>query len=289
MENHAAEQIRQREHQMMVAQVERTHQALDQCCRPVFNEIYGILYARVATLVGFVDLLEGSHPEIVEEMLSFASGGYESRPDGTVVSRGSGMIKWTPKQNGFCLALPNHDESASSARAYMISSYDGFTMLSQPFCAELPSAILNLVDSEPEGEIAGLYRGYIRHTLIPCFRQVLNTLRDHAAYVEHPPKAWLTKTYPDISWSTHMNRMFIQYLFAYTSSFERIVSNWDAGDFKFCRCGVLQPIGAVFRTFAWSESRLEVKQSELIGMTTRNDVDNAVFSRLSSMGSADES
>ena len=46
MEMQAAEQARQREHQMTTAQIERTHKALDQCCRPVHNDIWAIVFAR---------------------------------------------------------------------------------------------------------------------------------------------------------------------------------------------------------------------------------------------------
>ena len=39
LDSHAAEQERDRGHQMMTAQIERIHQSLDQCCRPVLNDI----------------------------------------------------------------------------------------------------------------------------------------------------------------------------------------------------------------------------------------------------------
>ena len=76
------------------------------------------------------------------------------------------------------------------------------------------------------------------------------------------------------------NSTFIQYLYEYTLSFERILSEWSDGNFKSIHPGTGQSIGAISRTLVWSQERAEAKQAELIGMTAVNDVDHILFSRL---------
>ena len=82
------------------------------------------------------------------------------------------------------------------------------------------------------------------------------------------------------------NSTFIQYLYEYTLSFERILSEWTNGNFKSIRPGMAQPIGGMVRTVVWSQERAEAKQAELIGMTTVNEIDHSVFSRVDEVATA---
>ena len=86
LQSHAAEQERDRGHQMMTAQIERIHQSLDQCCRPVLNDLYAIFAARRCIVGQLVAKMEVSHPAVVEQMLSKARL-FERKTDGTLVSR----------------------------------------------------------------------------------------------------------------------------------------------------------------------------------------------------------
>ena len=144
----------------------------------------------------------------------------------------------------------------------------------------MPDAILVIIAAEPTGEIAEMYRGYVHHTLMPLFRRIATKLQEYSAYVELPTKDWLEKTYPDISWRSYTNSLFVQFLYEYTLSFERILVEWSNGSFKSVRPGMAQPIGAINRTLVWSRERAEAKQAELIGMTAVNDIDHSLFSRL---------
>ena len=160
----------------------------------------------------------------------------------------------------------------------MIMSQDAFATVSKPYCFEMPDAILAIIAAEPTGEIAEMYRGYVRHTLMPLVRRVATTLQEYSAYVELPPKDWLEKTYPEMSWRTLTNATFIQSWFEYIFSFERILAEWSDGNFKTIRAGSGQPIGAIMRTLAWSQERSEAKQAELIGMTNVTKMNDNVFS-----------
>jgi hypothetical protein len=225
LEMQAAEQARQREHQMTTAQIERTHKALDQCCRPVHNDIFAIAYARQTMVAQIVSKLEASHPAAVEEMMSFVTVS-EQQPDGSVTS-GSGNLLWTPNSPpGVTRAVGVHSLAMPSAASAMITTQDSLVILSKPYCFEMPDAILAILAAEPTGEIAAMYRGYVRHTMMPLCRRLANTLQEYSAYMALPPKDWLEKTYPEMSWRTFPNSVFVQHWFTYTLSFER---SWRSG------------------------------------------------------------
>eukprot|EP01052_Picozoa_sp_SAG31_P060627 SAG31_NODE_19781_length_591_cov_2.306911_1_plen_196_part_11 len=176
--------------------------------------------------------------------------------------------RWKPRSPEIARAMAAHIEQAPSANGYAISNFDVMFMLSQPFCFELPTMILGVVVAEPTGEIAEMYRGYIRHTMMPLVRRVADTLRSYSAYVEMPPKAWLEKTYPRIPWSSASNSIFVQQWHSYMLSFERVLSEWSGGNFGSVHGGNVWPLGGILRTLAWSQERAEATQSELIGMTS---------------------
>ena len=265
---------------MTTAQIERTHKALDQCCRPVQNDIWAILYARVTMVGQIVSKLEASHPAAVEEMMSFVTT-CERHPDGSVITN-SGTLLWsahpppglTRAVGIYTLAL------ASSAASAMLTNQDGFELLSKPYCLQMPDAILAIIGAEPTGEIAAMYRSYVRHTMMPLCRRLANTLQEYSAYMELPPKDWLEKTYPEMSWRSYSNSVFVQHWYTYTLSFDRILAEWSDGNFESIRPSMAQPIGAMIRTVAWSQERAEAKQAELIGMTMVAEVDDGIFSRI---------
>ena len=61
---------------------------------------------------------------------------------------------------------------------------------------------------------------------------------------------------------------------AYTTSFERVLAQWEEGDWHETRpAGLAQPCSGLMQTISWSEQCAERKQSELIGMTAEAEVD----------------
>eukprot|EP01052_Picozoa_sp_SAG31_P029283 SAG31_NODE_2899_length_4933_cov_2.793795_4_plen_263_part_00 len=242
-----------------------------------------ISFARIAVIEQIVSkFCESNHPDAVNEMMSL-NDLHEIQPDGRVTSRSSGKMYWTPNaEPELTRTAGSATFGAPSAAALCVGSLDYFLMMSKPFCYEMPATILDIIAAEPTGEVAEMYRGYVRHTMMPLFWRVLDTLRDYAAYVELPPKDWLEKTFPEMSWRSFSTSVYVQFWGAYTMSFERILSEWSADNFRSANPGVLLPVGAMLRTLKWSQERAEVKQAELIGMTAEAEIDDGVFSRIES-------
>eukprot|EP01052_Picozoa_sp_SAG31_P032749 SAG31_NODE_3623_length_4058_cov_5.815863_3_plen_270_part_00 len=265
----------------MTAQIERTHQAVDQCCRPVQNDLMASCTARTTFVQQIVSKLEASNPDTVEEMLSFSLTINDVARDGTVTSRSSGRLCWVPNPpRELTRVVGMAVAAAPSGAACAISGQDFYISMSKPYCFEMPSAILDTLAADPASEVADMFRAYVRHTMMPLFRRVTDTLRDYAAYMEPPSKDWLEKTYPEETWRSISNAYFVQYWYCYTSSFERILSEWSDGNFKSMRPGSGQPMGGMVRTLTWSQERAETKQAELIGMTAVAELDHThVFSR----------
>ena len=148
-----------------------------------------------------------SHPDMVEKMVSFASVGYEIHADGKVTSRSTGGLKFVanpPPELTLAGADINH--FAPSGAGVAIALHDSYVLVSQPFGSEMPGAIFDVVASEPTGEIAEMYRGYVRHTLMPLMQRVADMLREHSAYMELPPKAWLEQKFPGLSWKVRRSQ-----------------------------------------------------------------------------------
>eukprot|EP01052_Picozoa_sp_SAG31_P010755 SAG31_NODE_597_length_13674_cov_3.402947_16_plen_296_part_00 len=282
MEQHTAEQARQREHQMMTAQIERTDQALDRCCRPVLTDIVAIGFSRCTIVQQMVGALEASHSDAVEAMLPFALGAYEMNADGTVTNRRYGNVKWTPNPPPeLSRAMGDWSFVATSAAGAAIALHDAYVSVSKPFCSELPDAILAIIGLEPTGQVAEMYRRYVCDTLMPLLRRVTEKLREYATFVELPPMEWLEKKFPDISWKVIGTTFFIQWWFAYVASTDRVLSEWSSGNFSSCRPGAPLPYSGMVQTVLWAQQRAQTKQAELIGMTSVTDSVGDVFSRAS--------
>eukprot|EP01052_Picozoa_sp_SAG31_P000485 SAG31_NODE_14_length_37953_cov_109.719660_19_plen_583_part_00 len=283
-ELHTAEQARQREHQMMTAQIERTHRGLDQCCRPALNSLSAILHARHAMVLQIVGRLQEGHPDVVEEMLSLANGViYELQTAGTVIAS-SGTLRWAPNlPSELTRAMDDHQFAAPTGAACVIAGHDSFAVVSKPYCFEMPIAILDLIVAEPTGKIAEIFRSYSRHTLMPLLRRVMDTLQEHAAYLELPTKEWLKGVFPHMSWGTFDNAIFVQQWYAYTLSFERVLSEWSDSNFGSVRPAHPQPQGGMMRTVSRSQEQAETRQAELIGMTSVTEIDyGGVYGRFTS-------
>ena len=75
------------------------------------------------------------------------------------------------------------------AAAFAIGGADFITTYSQPFTAELPTAILEIVAAEPSGVVGLSYRRYVQSTLLPGIQRVAAILRLHSATIEWPSVA----------------------------------------------------------------------------------------------------
>lgn len=61
--------------------------------------------------------------------------------------------------------------------------------MSSPVCAELPRAILAIINEEPSGAIALKWRRYARVGLVPAVRQIAEILKANAAAIEVKDRA----------------------------------------------------------------------------------------------------
>ena len=84
--------------------------------------------------------------------------------------------------------------------------------------------------------------------------------------------------FPSFYWPTFANSIFAELWLAYTTSFERVLAQWEEGDWHETRpAGLAQPTSGLYQTIKWSEQCAERKQSELIGMTAEAEVDMGVL------------
>ena len=80
--------------------------------------------------------------------------------------------------------------------------------------------------------------------------------------------------FPSLYWRALANSVFAEIWLAYTTSFERVLAQWEDGDWHEARpAGLAQPFSGLLQTIKWSEQCAERKQSELIGMTAEAEVD----------------
>ena len=101
--------------------------------------------ARVSFVADMVHQMEATHPQVVGEMLAFASQIFPIGPeDGIARSANSGAIKWVPRVQTAQLteAFPNFSDGLPSAATVAIASADTMLSLAQPYFAELPAAVL---------------------------------------------------------------------------------------------------------------------------------------------------
>ena len=223
--------------------------------------------------------MEVSHPTAVEQMLSKAQP-YKRQADGTLVSRGTSIVRWTPTPPAeLTRSVDAQVTSAPTEAAIRIMVQDAWAVLAGGHCFELPTAILDVIAKEPTGEIAEMYRDYVRHSLMPLCRRVADQLRDYWPYVELPSQEWLQETFPGEGWHGLPTNHYLNMWYSYTVSFERVLSEWSCGKFESVHPGLGLPLGPLLRTLTWSQEQAEKKQAELIGMSTAVKTEQLLFSR----------
>ena len=165
------------------------------CCRPALLEVAGTIYARCSYVFETVGQLEKTHPQA---MIALTAPVYPVGPDGIARSAGDGSVAWAPRQGSAQLseAFPGAGHGSPLAAALAIGSVDLLTTFSQPFTAELPAAILEIVAAEPSGPVGISYRRYVKSTLLPGIRRVAAILRSHAATIKWPSVAWQKEKFP---------------------------------------------------------------------------------------------
>eukprot|EP01052_Picozoa_sp_SAG31_P005142 SAG31_NODE_222_length_19895_cov_34.907626_7_plen_198_part_00 len=157
------------------------------------QQLFSIGSARHHFVAGLVPQLESNRPDVVEEMLASSTQMFPIGSDGVCRSGKSGRMKWTPRVSTAQLTegFGAHLSSAKTAAAVSIADADGIISWGQPYCAELPAAILELIKAEPDGELGQTYQRYVQTALLPGVRLVAEILRVHGATIGTTPVASL--------------------------------------------------------------------------------------------------
>eukprot|EP01052_Picozoa_sp_SAG31_P049338 SAG31_NODE_10753_length_1101_cov_12.867265_2_plen_166_part_00 len=131
--------------------------------------------------------LESNHPDVVEEMLASSVQLFPIGADGVCRNR-SGTVRWAPRVSGAQLTevfeIPGY--GFGSAAAASIAVADTALTWGEPYCAEMPAAMLELIKAEPDGAVGLSYRRYVRMALLPVVRLVGEILRQHGATIGAP-------------------------------------------------------------------------------------------------------
>eukprot|EP01052_Picozoa_sp_SAG31_P014864 SAG31_NODE_938_length_10882_cov_18.550032_7_plen_176_part_00 len=132
--------------------------------------------------------LESTHPDVVEEMLAASVQIFPIGVDGACRTRSSGRVQWAPRVSMAQLteAFGYTGYGYGSAAAVSIALADGALVAAQPYCAEMPATILELIKAEPDGAVGQSYRRYVRMALLPGIRLVSEILRQHGATIGAP-------------------------------------------------------------------------------------------------------
>eukprot|EP01052_Picozoa_sp_SAG31_P061062 SAG31_NODE_20173_length_581_cov_7.045643_1_plen_159_part_10 len=132
-------------------------------CRPILLQLWSIASARAYFVGNSVVDLESNHPDVVEEMLAFSVKMFPIGADGVCRNR-SGRVGWAPRVSTAQLteAFGYGMHGCGSAAAASISIADALFMHGEPYCAEMPAAMLELIKAEPDGAVGQNYRRYVR-------------------------------------------------------------------------------------------------------------------------------
>eukprot|EP01052_Picozoa_sp_SAG31_P046546 SAG31_NODE_8946_length_1358_cov_3.374901_3_plen_186_part_00 len=150
-------------------------------------QLWSIAYARASFVGRSVVDLESNHPDVVEEMLASSVQMVPIGADGVCRSR-SGTVQWAPRVSAAQLTevFGYTMHGYGSAAAASIASADAALTWGEPFCAEMPAAMLELIKAEPDGAVGQSYRRYVRMALLPGIRLVGEILRQHGATIGAP-------------------------------------------------------------------------------------------------------
>ena len=148
-------------------------------------QLWSIVYARGAFVGSTVVDLESSHPDVVEEMLASSVQIVPIGADEVCRSRRSDKVLWAPRVSAAQLTeiFGYYGYGYGSAAAFSIAGADSALTWGEPFCAEMPAAMLELIKAEPDGAVGQSYRRYVRMALLPGIRLVGEILRQHGATI----------------------------------------------------------------------------------------------------------
>eukprot|EP01052_Picozoa_sp_SAG31_P018764 SAG31_NODE_1342_length_8700_cov_12.667829_11_plen_241_part_00 len=219
-------------------------------------QLWSIVSARQSFVGSTVVDLESSHPDVVEEMLASSVQLAPIGADGVCRSR-SGSVLWAPRVSAAQLTevFGYFGHGYGSAAAFSIAGADSALTWGEPYCAEMPAAMLELIKAEPNGAVGQSYRRYVRMALLPGVRLVGEILQQHGAtigasaclcdcppvgranhvqptlwHAEWPSLTWLKEKHPARVTTEPADAHALQWL-AYIRASEVLLAAWDEGVF----------------------------------------------------------
>eukprot|EP01052_Picozoa_sp_SAG31_P061274 SAG31_NODE_20369_length_576_cov_1.475891_1_plen_129_part_10 len=127
-------------------------------------QLMSIVTGRQSFVGSTVADLESNHPDVVEEMLAGSVQMFPIGVDGVCRSTRSGRVQWAPRVSAAQLTevFGSVGYGYGSAAAVSIAVADSALTWGEPFCAEMPAAMLELIKAEPDGAVGQSYRRYVR-------------------------------------------------------------------------------------------------------------------------------
>eukprot|EP01052_Picozoa_sp_SAG31_P016623 SAG31_NODE_1107_length_9877_cov_4.000102_7_plen_209_part_00 len=174
-----SETRRQREHEQMLAQIQRTERIVDECCGPAIFTVYAYATSCSCFTAEGVSMLEKTNPEIISMLLSHVAAYYETKEDGTVWSKLSGRLTWERKP-GFVVTSSSITICyPTGATMQIVGAMYNMPALTQPYIAVTGQPILSVIEADPSGDLAIRYRQFVRSSVIPSLRKVAAILEAH--------------------------------------------------------------------------------------------------------------
>lgn len=231
---HTRELARQREHEQMLAQIARTDRAVDDCCLPLQASLGGLQNSRYDWIAEAVFALEASAPEVVARMLAQSEHANPGRlkADGQVVSLRSGILLWDPtgRRDHITTGYDRPTNRPESANGFLIAQADLHCWNTQPFCADVPTGILEYLAADPTTMLANRFRNYARHCLVPHMRRVQQLLDAYGSLVQPPPVAFLQSKFPHCFWQINRPTMFREIWDGRKRLWEALLADWESGE-----------------------------------------------------------
>eukprot|EP01052_Picozoa_sp_SAG31_P009127 SAG31_NODE_474_length_15176_cov_7.362340_5_plen_262_part_00 len=195
---------------------------LDQCCRPITDDLWHFCYSSVYVVATMVHKMETSHPEAVATMLKLSADLFPIDADGTGRLTRTGGVFYNPTPPpGLTRAHHSHFSCFPSAAAGALAGLHAYMLLSAPFSRELPFSVLDAIAADPSGALAETCkftasialslpkqkvqhltfvtvadRRHTRVVMVPIVRRIFETLLAHATVIEWPSIEWSKEKFP---------------------------------------------------------------------------------------------
>lgn len=208
-------------------------------------------------------------------MAAFAGALYTLEEDGSLTNTTTGAKSFlSTTAPAITRTVKNSLHAYYSAKAVMILMAQMIGVGATPISAILPTIILDIIGDDAASDLAIRYRRYVRTTLVPLMRRIVDILQAHGVVMELPPKTWYEQNFSGENWVL-IGTDFYQLLWiAVTISWERLLLQWADGDYSNHLAPTNQmPVGGLRAVLTWSVERGKQKQMELIGMTRADEED----------------